>query len=275
MYFAGVDIGSVTTKVVVINDGTILVSFIGPTGVEHRRFANKVMEAALAQAQLPFNQINFVVATGYGRMNVPFADKQITEISCHAKGVKALFPSARTIFDIGGQDCKGIKLTAEGRVADFVMNDKCGAGSGRFLEVTAEAIGVKLEEMANLSLQASSKAKISNTCAVFAEQEIVSRLGEGVPIPDIIAGLHEALAIRIVNMVMRLSIERDVVLTGGGAKNMGLVRAIAEKLKHLVLVPPEPLITGALGASLLGRELVVKDVVSERKRHLKELSFFK
>lgn len=277
MYFVGVDIGSTMTKVVIL-DGesrSILASVIGPTGAEHRRLANQVMESALTQAHLSFAQINFVVATGYGRISVPFADRQITEISCHAKGVKALFPPAKTVIDIGGQDCKGIKLTPEGKVADFVMNDKCAAGTGRFLEVIAEALGVKLEELGGLSLQAKGRVKISNTCTVFAEQEVVSRLAEGVPLEDIIAGLHEAIAGRIVNMVLGLGIEKEVVATGGGAKNTGLVKAIEEKIGQSLLIPPEPLLTGALGAALLGKELVSQGAAPQAERRLEEVTFFK
>jgi predicted CoA-substrate-specific enzyme activase len=253
-YFAGVDIGSTMTKVVIMNQA-MLASVIGPTGPEHRKLANRVMEEALAQANLPFDDITYVVATGYGRVNVPFADKQITEISCHARGVGYLLPEARTVIDIGGQDCKGIKLS-HGRAVDFVMNDKCAAGTGRFLEVTAEGLGVKLEDMGRLSLAAKNKVEIGSTCTVFAQQEVVAKLSDGVPLPDIIAGLHEAIASRIYSMVGRLKIEREVALTGGGAKNIGLVKALEDKLGFPVLLPSEPLLTGAIGAALLGRDIV-------------------
>jgi len=163
-YFAGVDIGSTMTKVVIMNDA-VLASVIGPTGPEHRKLANRVMEEALAKAKLAFEDITYVVATGYGRINVPFADKQITEISCHARGVAYLLPEVRTVIDVGGQDSKGIKLK-EGRAVDFVMNDKCAAGTGRFLEVTAEELGVRLEDVGRLSLEAKNKVEISNTCTV-------------------------------------------------------------------------------------------------------------
>jgi predicted CoA-substrate-specific enzyme activase len=253
-YFAGIDLGSTMTKVVILNQA-MLASVIGPTGPEHRKLANRVMEEALARAKLSFVDITYVVATGYGRINVPFADKQITEISCHARGVGSLLPEARTVIDIGGQDSKGIKLK-EGRAVDFVMNDKCAAGTGRFLEVTAEELGVKLEDMGKLSLAAKSKVEIGSTCTVFAAQEVVAKLAEGVPLPDIIAGLHEAIAARIYSMVGRLKIEREVALTGGGAKNIGLVKALEARLGFPVLVPPEPLLTGAIGAALLGRDIV-------------------
>jgi predicted CoA-substrate-specific enzyme activase len=276
-YFAGVDIGSTMTKVVIMNRA-VLASVIGPTGPEHRKLANRVMEQALAEAKLPFADITYVVATGYGRINVPFADKQITEISCHARGVSYLLPEVRTVIDIGGQDCKAIKLS-NGRAVDFVMNDKCAAGTGRFLEVTAEGLGVKLEDMGRLSLEAKNKVEIGSTCTVFAAQEVVAQLSTGVILPDIIAGLHEAIATRIYGMARRLKIEREVALTGGGAKNIGLVRALEAKLGYPVLVPPEPLLTGAIGAALLGKDIVKQAVekgipLARSERRLTEATLF-
>jgi predicted CoA-substrate-specific enzyme activase len=276
-YFAGVDIGSTMTKVVIMNRAT-LASVIGPTGPEHRKLANRVMEEALAKAKLAFDDITYVVATGYGRINVPFADKQITEISCHARGVGHLLPEVRTVIDIGGQDSKGIKLK-DGRAVDFVMNDKCAAGTGRFLEVTAESLGVSLEEMGKLSLEAKNRVGISSTCTVFAAQEVVARLSEGAALADIIAGLHEAIATRIYGMVRRLKIEREVAITGGGAKNIGLVKAMEAKLGFPVLVPPEPLLTGAIGAALLGKDVVKEaekkgETPARAERRLTEATLF-
>lgn len=255
-YYAGVDIGSTMTKVAIMGEA-LVASIIGPTGPEHRQLANKVMEQALAKANLAFEDLGYVVATGYGRINVPFADKQITEISCHARGVSYLLPTARTVIDVGGQDVKGIKLK-DGRVVDFVMNDKCAAGTGRYLEVIAEGLGIKLEEMGELSLMAKTDVTISNTCTVFAEREVVTRLAEGVPVADLVAGVHKAIATRIYSMANRLKIEPDVVITGGGAKNIGLVRALEARLGLPVLVPQEPLLTGAIGAALMGRDLARK-----------------
>jgi predicted CoA-substrate-specific enzyme activase len=276
-YFAGVDIGSTMTKVVIMNQ-SLLASVIGPTGPEHRKLANRVMEEALKKARLSFKDITYLVATGYGRISVPFADKQITEISCHAKGVAYLLPEARTVLDIGGQDSKGIKLK-DGRAVDFVMNDKCAAGTGRFLEVAAEELGVRLEDMGKLSLEAKKAVRISNTCTVFAAQEVVTKLSEGAALPDIIAGLHEAIATRIYGMLRRLKIEREVALTGGGAKNIGLVRALEAKMGFTVVVPPEPLLTGAIGAALLGRNIVKEaeekgTPLARSKRRLQEATLF-
>jgi predicted CoA-substrate-specific enzyme activase len=278
MYFAGVDIGSTMTKVVIM-DEEIRGCVIGSTGAEHRRLANRVMEEALEQAKLTFDEISYVVATGYGRINVPFADKQITEITCHAKGVSSLFPTVRIAIDIGGQDAKAIKI-ANDKVVGFVMNDKCAAGTGRFLEVIAEALGVKLEEMGGISLKAKRKVSISSTCTVFAEQEVISRIADGVTIEDILAGLHQAVSGRVYRMAERLRIEPDVVLTGGVAKNIGVVKAMEEHVGFPILVPEEPLLTGAVGAALLGKELTMKALESGRPiergtRHLEEATFFK
>ncbi len=245
------------TKVVILDPG-IVVSVIGPTGPEQRRLANRVMEEALKRATLPFQAITYVVSTGYGRINVPFADQQFTEITCHAKGIVSLFPEARTIIDIGGQDAKGIKIDGTGKIVEFVMNDKCAAGSGRFIEVIADTLGVPLDEVGDLSLQSKAPAKISNICTIWAQQEVAASLAVGVPVPDLLAGIHHSLADRISRMVTRLRVEDAVVVTGGGGKNRGLLKSLAQQLGRDVRVPPEPLITGALGAALLGKEIVEK-----------------
>ena len=278
MYFAGIDIGSTMTKIVIMDD-EINSQVIGPTGAEHRHLANKVMEEALSKAGIAFDELTYVVATGYGRINVPFADKQITEITCHAKGVSSIFPSARTVIDIGGQDAKGIKI-AGGKVVNFVMNDKCAAGTGRFLEVIADALGLKLKEMGELSLQSKEKVRISNTCTIFAEQEVVSKIADGVPIEDILAGLHEAIASRVFHMAEKMKIEKDVAMTGGVAKNVGMVKALEDQLGFPVLIAREPLLTGAIGAAILGKELVIKamekgEAIEKGARLLEAASFFK
>ena len=214
------------------------------------------MEEALKKAALSFQAITYIVSTGYGRINVPFADKQFTEITCHAKGIASLFPKAKTIIDIGGQDVKGIKIDATGKTIDFVMNDKCAAGTGRFIEVIADTLGVPLDKVGDLSLQSKNPAKISNICTIWAQQEVAASLAEGISISDLLAGVHKSLADRISRMVNRLRVEDAVIVTGGGGKNKGLLKALSEQLGHEVLVPEEPLITGALGAALLGKEIV-------------------
>jgi predicted CoA-substrate-specific enzyme activase len=268
-YFAGIDIGSTMTKAVILDHG-IIATLIGPTGPEQRRLANRVMEQVLRQAQLPFEAVTYIVSTGYGRINVPFADKQITEISCHARGIAHLFPQARTIIDIGGQDSKAIKIDATGRPTNFIMNDKCAAGSGRFVEVIADTLGLSLEEMGNVSLESGNPAQISNICTIWAQQEVASRLAEGVPVPDLVAGVHRSLADRVARMVNRLKVEREVVLTGGGGKNKGLAKALSDQLGCELLVPPEPLMTGALGAALLGKDLVEKARRNDQPLQTKE-----
>lgn len=252
-YFAGIDIGSTMTKAIIMSD-RVEASLIGPTGPEHRRLAHKVMEEALSRAGLAFGDLAYIVATGYGRINVPFADKQVTEITCHAKGLYSLLPTTRTIVDIGGQDSKGITVK-NGKVTGFVMNDKCAAGTGRFLEVIADALGVPLQRLGEVSLSADRAAVISNTCTVFAEQEVTSQMAAGESIANLIAGVHEAIASRVFALVSKLRVERDVAITGGGAKNMGLVKALETRFGYPLLVPPEPLLTGALGAALVGKEI--------------------
>ncbi len=276
-HYAGVDIGSTMTKVVIVSD-RIEAALIGPTGPEHRKLANKVMEDALSQANLRFEELSYVVATGYGRINVPFADRQITEITCHAKGLYSILPTVKTIIDIGGQDSKGIRIK-DGKVINFVMNDKCAAGTGRFLEVVADSLGVALEELGEVSLQASRATPISSTCTVFAEHEVVNQLANGEPVANLVAGVHESIATRVYSLVRKLQIEKDIAITGGGAKNIGLVKALEAKFGSPVLVPPEPLITGALGAALLGKEKCEKAILdgyspTRSKEGLREAKLF-
>jgi predicted CoA-substrate-specific enzyme activase len=258
IYFAGVDIGSTMTKVAIVDDDEKIVSqVISHTGAEHRRLANRVMEEALEQSGLSIDDISYVVATGYGRINVPFADKQVTELTCHARGVYRFRPSVRLAIDIGGQDSKALKIK-DGKLVDFVMSDKCAAGTGRFLEVLAPTLGLRVEELGEISLKATKKVKISSTCTVFGQQEVISLLSDGEALENIVAGLHDAIASRVASMARKLKIEPDVVFTGGVAKNSGVARALGENLGCEIFIPDEPLLSGALGAALLGREMVGK-----------------
>jgi len=280
IYFAGIDLGSTMTKVVILDeDEQVCAYVVNHTGAEHRRLANKVMEEVLDKANLSIEDISFIMATGYGRINVPFADRQITELTCHARGVASFFPNVRLAIDIGGQDVKGLKIK-NGKLLDFVMSDKCAAGTGRFLEVTAEALGLKLEDLGRISLGSTQKISVSSTCTVFAQQEVVNHLSNDVPLEDVVAGLHDAIASRVARMVRRLKVEPDVVFTGGVAKNVGVVKALEENLGCTVLVPEEPLLSGAIGAAIIGKELTLKalargETIQTGERRLEEATFFK
>jgi predicted CoA-substrate-specific enzyme activase len=278
-YFAGIDLGSTMTKVVIIDEQEqILAKVIEHTGAEHRRLANQVMEQGLLQAGVSFEEVTYVVATGYGRINVPFADRQISELSCHARGVFYFFPSVKTAVDIGGQDAKGLKIK-NGKLADFVMNDKCAAGTGRFLEVLSKGLGLQVEDLGEISSRSTKKLTMNSTCTVFGYQEVVTLLSEGLAVEDIVAGLHDAIASRVSGMVKKLKIEPDVVFTGGVAKNIGVAKALRDKLGCEVFVPPEPLLSGALGAALLAKEAVIKALREGRpiqpgNRRMEEAKFY-
>ncbi|MEW5761707.1 MAG: acyl-CoA dehydratase activase [Bacillota bacterium] len=258
MVFAGIDIGSLSAEAVLLREGNILAYAIMPTGANSRTAAEKVLDAALTKAAVAGEDIIAIVATGYGRVSVPFATRQVTEISCHARGVAHLFPDARTVIDIGGQDSKVIRMAPGGKVLDFAMNDKCAAGTGRFLEVMARALEVDLETLAGLALKARKAAAISSMCTVFAESEVVSLIARGTSREEIAHGLCNAVAERTANLVHRVGLAPPVVMTGGVAKNAGVVRAIENKLGERLLLPPEPQITGALGAALLAQSAVNK-----------------
>ena len=243
------------TKVIILDqDESVRASVIKHTGAEHRRLASQVMQEALRATGVELNDITYIVATGYGRINVPFADRHFTELTCHARGVAKLFPGVKIGIDIGGQDSKVLKIE-NGKLADFVMNDKCAAGTGRFLEVLARTLGLQVEELGGLSLKASGKAVINSPCTVFIRQEVANLLAEGTPIENIIAGLANTIAVKVGKMARRFEIEPDIVFTGGVARNTGVVKALEENLGFNVLVPPEPLLSGALGAAIIAREI--------------------
>ncbi len=251
---AGIDVGSLSAEAVLLGAGGVLAYSIVPTGVDSRRAAERVLNSALQSAGLGMKELKIIVATGYGRISVPFAHKQITEITCHSRGAFHLDPTVRTVIDIGGQDSKVIRLDEKGRVLDFAMNDKCAAGTGRFLEVMADALEVELERLAVLSGEAGRATPISSTCTVFAESEVVSLLAAGVPRAEVARGLHESVAVRTAGLVHRVGLAEAVMMTGGVAKNSAVVQALEERLGVKIRVPAEPQITGALGAALLARD---------------------
>lgn len=254
MPVAGIDIGSLTVEVVIMEQGNILHYTIRPTSSNSKIAAEKAMEETLQSAGLRLVDLAYVIATGYGRVSIEFANKRITEITCHARAAHFWNPNVRTVIDIGGQDSKVIRLNEEGRVVDFAMNDKCAAGTGRFLEVMAQVLEVELSELADLSDSAQNIVSISSMCTVFAESEVVSLIAQGLPREDIARGLHQSIADRTTGLVNRVGLEEAVMITGGVAKNRAVVRALNEKLNTKIIIPSEPQIAGALGAALLAQE---------------------
>ena len=251
MIVAGIDVGSLSAKAVILEHDKILGSATSTTGEEGAVIARNVLDKALTAANIQFEKLENIVATGYGRKAVPFAHKSKSEMLCHAKGAFWLFPSARTVIDIGAESSKVMRLNENGGVEDFTGNDKCAAGTGIFLDTMAKAMEVPLEEVGELSLQYTNKAQISSMCAVFAESEVVSHVHRGTPRNDILAGIHESIADRIFGMTNRVGINEDVIITGGVAKNIGMVKALEEKLGVSLYVPEDPVIVGALGAALV------------------------
>ncbi|MDQ7094511.1 acyl-CoA dehydratase activase [Desulfosporosinus sp. PR] len=254
-YYLGVDIGSLTVKIVLLNRAKeILGQSVARAGYNGRDVANRLIEQLLAQTGLSASEISVTVATGYGRVTFP-SDREVSEITCQAKGISHLFPSARTIIDIGGQDSKVIKLLPNGKVGDFAMNDKCAAGTGRFLEVMASALEVDLSEMEAFVAPAKNPTKISSFCTVFAESEVISQVSSGTPKADILAGVCDSVASRVASLTSRIGLEPDIVFTGGVAHNHGVVNSLAKQLGFPLLVFKEPSITAALGAALLAFEI--------------------
>jgi predicted CoA-substrate-specific enzyme activase len=257
--YAGIDIGSLTTETVLIDDqGAVVASNVSSTGPNSRWAAERSFRHIQKETGLSPNRITHIVATGYGRASAPMAHKTMTEITCHARGAYYLLPHTRTVIDIGGQDCKVIKLGSQGNIINFVMNDKCAAGTGRFLEVMAQALEIQLADMGPLSLKSQQEIAISSMCTVFAESEVISLVAETRPIEDILNGLHQAVSTRLVGMLNQLGVEPEVTMCGGVAKNIGIVTKIQEKLGLTINLPPEPQIIGALGAALIARDLVRK-----------------
>lgn len=252
MICAGIDAGSRAIKVALFDHSHSRVVHVGlaDQGVLQPQIAESLYDRTLAQAGLARSDISGVVATGYGRNRVAFAKTTITEITCHACGVHFAAPSARAIVEIGGQDSKIIKLDGNGRVRDFAMNDRCAAGTGRFLEIVAARLGVDLTALGEMSLESKNPAPISSTCVVFAETEIIGLLADGVPPPDIVSGVQNAIATRVIAMAGR-ALEEPIFFTGGVALQDGMVRALNTALGCEVRVPGQPQYTGAIGAAIL------------------------
>ena len=262
IYVAGIDIGSAFSKAVVMAKNMIVSYHVLPSGGNYKLAADEVAGEALSRAKLSFTDIAYTGATGYGGANVAFSNEVVTDISCDGRGVSYLFPSARTVIDIGGQFTKVFKLDERGKPTAFLLSEKCAAGSGRFLQIIARVLQINLEDIGELSLSSERKVDFNTGCAVFAESEAISRIAEGVSKEDILAGLHRTLAAKIQTMVERVRIEPDCAVVGGGAKDIGLVKSIEERLDRSLLVPEEPQIVAALGAALIAEERAAQIKVS-------------
>lgn len=259
-YVMGVDIGSTASKCVVLKDGQEIIGQgiisvgAGTSGPD------RAMEEALKQAGITQEDISKIVATGYGRNSLKCADKQMSELSCHAKGASFIFPEVQTVIDIGGQDAKALKISPAGRMVNFVMNDKCAAGTGRFLDVMSRVLETDIGELAEVGSQSTKKIDISSTCTVFAESEVISQLANDVAICDIVAGIHRSVGNRVGGLVKRVGVTPQVVMTGGVAQNWGVREALEAELKVPIATTPLAQIVGALGAALYAVELEIENI---------------
>jgi predicted CoA-substrate-specific enzyme activase len=276
MLTMGIDVGSRSSKCVVLDDGQLLTYGTIPTFPDIDKTAQAVVDAAVkrqtglwGEYRMPLPDVKVdhlriedmacIVSTGYGRAVVPFADRSITEISCHCRGAQWFVPGVSTILDVGGQDSKGIRVDAEGQVADFVMNDKCAGGTGRFMEIVAEALNVPLDEIGPLSLQNTKELPFSTTCAAFGRGAAVTMRKQGEAKEDILAGLHEAVARRVTALVNKVGFANEFVISGGIGRNVGLVSRIEEISGLKVTLPQEPMIVGAVGAAMFAHDRATKN----------------
>ena len=255
MYVLGIDSGSTSTNAVIMDQDRKIVAFSAVrTGAKSGESADRILKEVLDKASLKREDISWIVSTGYGRVSIDFADENVTEISCHGKGAHYFNPKIRTILDIGGQDSKAIKLSETGDVSDFVMNDKCAAGTGRFLEMIARSLEVSLDELGAIALESKEKIEITSMCSVFAESEVISLIAQNKEKADIANGVCGAIANKAFGLLRRVGLEPDFMMTGGVAKNPGVVRAVEEKIGSKLYICEEPEIVGATGAALYALE---------------------
>ncbi len=257
-YAAGVDVGSTQTKAVIVDEERRIVGrALIDTGANVMQAAERSFEIALTDADLRDEEVEYVIGTGYGRYKVTFGNAQVTEISCHGRGAVHMFPGTRTVVDMGGQDTKAISVLPTGEIADFCMNDKCAAGTGRFLGAASSALDIPLPELGPTALRGERPVKISTTCTVFAESEVLSWLGKGKKIEDILLGVHQSIATRSVGLLRRVGIASEVTFTGGVARNQAMVATLNERLGLEVNVSEESHFMGALGAALFALDRIV------------------
>lgn len=249
MYNIGIDVGSVAAKAVILKNGEIAASAVQPTGWNPKDSGREVFQKAVAKAGITADSVRYIVGTGYGRVAMGFVDKAVTEITCHALGASHWYPENNLVIDIGGQDSKAILINNQGKVENFVMNDKCAAGTGRFLQVMALTLGLELDQLSEIIT--AEPVNINSMCTVFAESEVISLLAAGEAKERIVAGLYHSVARRISTMTGSLGLINGVTFTGGVAKNQGMCKILSDILGCKVNVPEEPQIIGALGAAIL------------------------
>lgn len=266
MIVAGCDVGSLTAKAVIIDENGIVASAMALAKRSPEESARAVMDQALNNAGVAMTDISWCVGTGYGRKHISFVNSVESEIACHGRGAVWQAPTARTVIDIGGQDCKAIKVDASGAVARFIYNDKCASGTGRFLEVIAEALEIKLDDLGDISLKSAKKITLSNQCVVFAETEIISLVNDGAEISDIIRALHHAVANRAAALAKSITIEKDIVMTGGVARNAGMFEALKSALGTDLLRVDNPQINGAIGAALMAMDAARGTPATEHRK---------
>lgn len=254
----GIDIGSTSSKCVVLKNGNEIISEGVVSLGAGTKGCDLVIEEVLGKANISYDDLDAVVSTGYGRNTYENALKTMSELSCHARGGAYIFGNPRTIIDIGGQDIKVLKLNDKGQLMNFLMNDKCAAGTGRFLEVMAGVLDVKLEDMGDLDHKATEKTPISSTCTVFAESEVISCMAKKIPVENIIRGIHASVATRVAGLAKRGGLQKPVAMTGGVTKNSGIVRALSEELETEIEISADSQMAGALGAALYAYDEAVK-----------------
>jgi predicted CoA-substrate-specific enzyme activase len=250
MVFAGIDVGAQSVKIVILKNGKIAHARVVVTEEEGGVASERLIFEALDNLGLSREEVSYVIATGVGSSTVRFSNKRRSEELCHAQGAHWLFDSARTVLDIGAGGMRAMKLNAEGKVTDFAVNSKCAAGTGAFLEAMTKIVHMPIEEMGTMAVGAKKKAKVSSYCAVFAESEVISNIHRGMPKENIVAGIHEAVVDKSVELLNRVGINEDVVITGGVAKNIGVIKGLESRIGLNVKVPRDPQIVGALGAAL-------------------------
>jgi predicted CoA-substrate-specific enzyme activase len=249
--FMGIDIGSGTSKGVIAEDGKLIAYHLLPSGVNYRQTAQQLREELLAKAGLSQKEIAYTITTGLGGSTIPFSNQHIADIRCCARGIHSIFPLVRTVIDVQGQSSQVIRLNEGGQVIDFAVSEKCAAGSGHFVEIVANVLQIKLEDVGPLSLKSENPVVFTTGCAVFGESEAISRVAEGISKEDILAGVHKALADKISALVERVGLEKQCAISGGGGFNIGLIQKVEENLGVELLVSPQPQLVNALGAAIM------------------------